>query len=126
MPTEATGLFVVFSQGKPHLAIFFSPSNCETALTRTMVITRLGDHVQLTGGMVTANLSKRSNCKCNCLRSTRTSVIRFLTKDSEPMPGEPMDERRRNAKMIRRLCTLLRLEGTQCKLKPTHFFLPLC
>jgi hypothetical protein len=30
--TEVTGLFVVFSQGKPHLAIFFSPRNCQTAL----------------------------------------------------------------------------------------------
>jgi hypothetical protein len=29
---EAIGHFVVFSQGKPHLAIFNSSSNCETAL----------------------------------------------------------------------------------------------
>jgi hypothetical protein len=32
--TESTGLFVVFSQGKPHLAIFIGPRNCESALTR--------------------------------------------------------------------------------------------
>jgi hypothetical protein len=29
---EARGLFVVFSQGKPPLAIFIRPRNCETAL----------------------------------------------------------------------------------------------
>jgi hypothetical protein len=29
---EATALLVVFCQGKPHLAIFIRPRNCETAL----------------------------------------------------------------------------------------------
>jgi hypothetical protein len=29
---EAIGLFVVFSQGKPHLAILTSHGNCENAL----------------------------------------------------------------------------------------------
>ena len=33
---EAIGLFVVFSQGKPHLAILTRPSNCETALVLLM------------------------------------------------------------------------------------------
>jgi hypothetical protein len=34
---EAVGLFVVFSQGKPHLAIFTRPRNCETALEIVLV-----------------------------------------------------------------------------------------
>jgi hypothetical protein len=31
---EATGLFVVFSQGKPHLATFIGPRNCENAVSQ--------------------------------------------------------------------------------------------
>jgi hypothetical protein len=36
---EANGLFVVFYQGKPLLAIFISHSNCETALSRLLYFT---------------------------------------------------------------------------------------
>jgi hypothetical protein len=51
---------------------------------------RLGDHLQWTGAPGNDWNIKQSRCKC-VGGEDATSVIRFLIKNAEPVPGEPID-----------------------------------
>jgi large subunit ribosomal protein L24 len=85
--TEGTGVVVVFSQGKPHLAIFFSPRNCETALSEEFMALKLqrNDTVEVITG---TDKGKRGRVLRVLADTDRVLVehVRMVKKHVHPNP----------------------------------------